>query len=379
MNRTFWQTWSATLLFFGAFYALLVPLPRYLSALGLPDWQIGLILGAFGVASLIGRPLAGVATDRWGSRPVLLFGAVLFVVGTLGTTLATAVPLLFALRVLQAGGYVAFTTAATALVASLAAAGERRRTLAIFGVAANVAMTLTPALIDALLPILTVPGAFWFAAAIGLVATVLAWRLPSVTPNDRPFAWRTLLVIPPQLWLVVSAALLLGIGFGAFLQFMPLLAERRGGVSAGLLYSAYGISIIGTRLLTNRWLDTANLVHVLAGGFLAMTAGLVLLGVGAGALLLVPAAALIAASGGILHPALMAQHVTLLPGEQGRAVAIFYLGMDLGIGVGGWLLGAVLQVSDFTGMYLAAALAGVAGLLLVRRIARQDRALLATA
>ena len=32
------------------FYALLVPIPLYLEALGLPDWQIGFVLGAFGVS-----------------------------------------------------------------------------------------------------------------------------------------------------------------------------------------------------------------------------------------------------------------------------------------------------------------------------------------
>jgi hypothetical protein len=52
-----------------------------LQAVGLPDWQVGFILGAFGIASLVCRPLA-----------------------------------LFALRLLQAAGYAAFTTAATALV-----------------------------------------------------------------------------------------------------------------------------------------------------------------------------------------------------------------------------------------------------------------------
>lgn len=52
--RPYWLAWVATVTFFAGFYALLVPLPRYLTAVGLPDWQVGLVLGAFGVASLIG-------------------------------------------------------------------------------------------------------------------------------------------------------------------------------------------------------------------------------------------------------------------------------------------------------------------------------------
>ena len=44
-SRAYWTAWVATVVFFAGFYTLLVPLPRYLEAVGLPDWQIGLILG----------------------------------------------------------------------------------------------------------------------------------------------------------------------------------------------------------------------------------------------------------------------------------------------------------------------------------------------
>jgi predicted MFS family arabinose efflux permease len=84
VRRDYWMAWSATLLFFSAFYALLVPLPRYLILARLTDAQIGLVLGAFGVASLIGRPLAGIAADRWGQRRVMRWGSVALLVGAVG-------------------------------------------------------------------------------------------------------------------------------------------------------------------------------------------------------------------------------------------------------------------------------------------------------
>src|SRR5919199_3687389 len=81
--QVYWLAWLATLTFFAGFYSLLVPLPRYLADAGLPDWQIGLVLGAFGVASLVGRPVAGVAADRFGARAVMLFGAAALAIGAL--------------------------------------------------------------------------------------------------------------------------------------------------------------------------------------------------------------------------------------------------------------------------------------------------------
>lgn len=45
--------------------------------------------------------------------------------------------------------------------------------------------------------------------------------------------------------------------------------------------------------------------------------------------------------------------------------------------MGGWLLGFVLQYTGLTGLYLAAAIAGTSGWLLIRPIDRQERALVA--
>ena len=80
-NRPFWAAFGAALLFFAAFYTLIVPMPLYLVDIGLPDWQIGFIMGAFGIASLIGRPLAGALCDSIGVRPVIVFGVCALAVG----------------------------------------------------------------------------------------------------------------------------------------------------------------------------------------------------------------------------------------------------------------------------------------------------------
>src|SRR4249919_2629164 len=114
-QQNYWLTWAASLLFFVGFYSLLVPLPRYLTQIGLPDWQIGIILGAFGVASLGWRTVAGVGVDRWGSRRTMIVGAASLVVGAVCVPLTASPWVLGGLRLLQAAGYVAFTTAGTAL------------------------------------------------------------------------------------------------------------------------------------------------------------------------------------------------------------------------------------------------------------------------
>jgi MFS family permease len=252
-DRAYATVWLATLLFFGAFYTLLVPLPHYLVQAGLADWEIGLVLGAFGAASLIGRPLAGLAADRWGLRPVLLAGALALLVGATAVPQTRSVAALFALRLCQAAGYVAFTTAGTALVIRLTPPAVRGRRLALFGAAANVAITLVPALTSAALSGAPQAAAFYVSGLLALVAGGLALRLQSppgerATPAQPGAPMR-------QLLLPMLAAACMGAGFAAFFQFAPLLAERRGGLAPGVLYTLYGLGIIVARVVAGPLLD----------------------------------------------------------------------------------------------------------------------------
>ena len=381
-NREARITFITTLLFFVAFYTLIVPLPRYLSQVGLPDWQVGMVLGAFGIAALLGRPWAGLATDWLGRRGVILAGAALFVVGVLALTSVTSPWLLLTARLLQALGYVAVTTAATARITDVTAPAVRGAAIAAFGIAANIAMTLTPATVDSLLRggLIDLKGAFWLAALLAGGSILLAWQFkevkvqPQMTqqaqPNDVPGArWWQLPAAIVQPW---SAAVLLGVGFGAWLQYLPLLTERRQIEPSGMLYAVYGVAIIATRMATGPLLDGGRAWVLLSGGFGLLGGGLLIFAFTQSLPSYILATIFVAAGGGILHPLLMAQHVEYMPvAQRGRAVATFYLGFDLGNGIGAWLLGVVLQLWGLTPLFALAALVSGLGILLVGYGARK--------
>ncbi|MDQ3248277.1 MAG: MFS transporter [Chloroflexota bacterium] len=381
-NRESRLTFATTLLFFVAFYTLIVPLPRYLAALGLPDWQIGLVLGGFGIAALLGRPWAGLASDRLSRRGVILTGTLLFVIGVLAVERTASPWLLLMARVLQALGYVAVTTAATARITDVTAPEVRGAAIAAFGIAANLAMTLTPAVVDVLLRsnVIALQGAFWLAALIALSSLLLAWQFNESKGQRRAaqseqgdteiVSWW---VLPPAIVQPWIATALLGVGFGAWLQYLPLLTERRGVEPSGILYAVYGIAIIITRILTGPLLDGGRKRLLLMGGFGLLGAGLLIFAFTQSMATYIPATALVAAGGGILHPLLIMLHVERMPATmRGRAVATFYLSFDLGNGLGTWVLGFVLQWWGLTQLFALAALVAGVGVALTGWRERQD-------
>ena len=367
-QRAFWAAFAATICFFAAFYALIVPLPLYMQAEGISDWHIGIVMGAFGIASLVGRPFAGALSDRYGVRPVIVYGTIALAVGGSMVGLTTNVALLFVLRLLQASGYVAFTTAATALVSGLVAASHRGTALARYGTAANIAITIVPLVVSSALPIIGTRGAFVATGIAACIAGLVIWQIvpAQATPNEPPARF-SLLSFPRVLWPAMATTFCFGVGFGAYFQYLPLLAERRDISPIGPVYVAYGVAIIATRLLSGRFIDGADRRTVLLPATVLTVVGMILFALADSLPLLMLAAACTASGGGLSHPALIAIHVDRVA-ERGKATAAFYLAFDVGIGIGSWLLAAVLHYAGISMLYVAAAAASALALIALRRI-----------
>ena len=70
---TFLMATAAMHLYFFAFFSTFTAIPLFLE--GRPDWQIGLVVGVFGIPPWITRFLAGRLADRYGRRGTMLTGA----------------------------------------------------------------------------------------------------------------------------------------------------------------------------------------------------------------------------------------------------------------------------------------------------------------
>src|SRR3954451_15567907 len=65
-------------------FGLIIPLlPFYARQYAASDFQVGLLFAIFSLCQMIATPLLGLASDRWGRRPVLLLSQVGSVAGYL--------------------------------------------------------------------------------------------------------------------------------------------------------------------------------------------------------------------------------------------------------------------------------------------------------
>jgi DHA1 family multidrug resistance protein-like MFS transporter len=109
-------------------------LPLYALTIHLPTWQIGLIAGAQGIASVISRPIMGQRSDRLSSRKPLIVAGSLLCIGTL-----VAIPysagflVLLALSIVFGLGTGIVTPSTMAMIGDLVTKGNYGSAMGVFG------------------------------------------------------------------------------------------------------------------------------------------------------------------------------------------------------------------------------------------------------
>lgn len=260
-------------------------LALFLTARGFSTEEAGLVVGLFGGGLLVSGPLAGLAADRFGRRPTILFS--LF-----GAAAATALlpalhdPMALALAVGLLGLVAsAYRPASGAAVADLVPPEGRARAFGLLYWVANLGMSVSSAA-GGLLAAQGFGLLFLVDAATTLVFALLVWwRVPETRPaapagGAAPGGYREVLA---DRWLLLLLGLQLFFLL-PFLQFMVALPVHMskaglGPAIYGRVLAVNGVAIALLQPAVSRWLAGRD-----AGPVLAAASALVGLGVGAYAL-----------------------------------------------------------------------------------------------
>ncbi len=109
-------------------------LPLYALTVHIPTWQIGLLAGAQGVASVWSRPAMGRRSDRLGSRrPLIVAGSLLCIGSLILIPRASSFGALLALSVVFGAGTGIVTPSTMAMIGDLTTAGRYGSAMGVFG------------------------------------------------------------------------------------------------------------------------------------------------------------------------------------------------------------------------------------------------------
>jgi len=189
---------------------------------------IGLALGIYGLTQGVLQIPFGAASDRWGRKPVIVAGLLLFAAGSFIAAFADDIFWTIIGRAVQGAG--AISAAVTAFIAD--GTREEHRTKAMAMVGASIGLTFAVSLVGAplLYAAVGMGGLFALTGGLALVAiAVVVWVVPSAPPrieHDGPATTASVAFNPQLLRLNFGIFALHTVQMAMFVVVPVLLVER---------------------------------------------------------------------------------------------------------------------------------------------------------
>lgn len=148
--------------------------------------QVQLTLSTFFLGLAIGQSIYGPVSDRFGRRPPIIFGALIYVAASIGCALAPSIQGLIAFRFLQALGGCVGMVISRSIVRDLFDERGAAKMFATLMAIMGVAPILAPLLGGQLLIYMSWQAMFWILAAFGcFILFSVYFGLPETLPEDK--------------------------------------------------------------------------------------------------------------------------------------------------------------------------------------------------
>ena len=184
-----------------------------------PIW-IGLAIGAYGLTQALLQIPMGILSDKFGRKPVILAGLVMFLVGSVVAAISDTIYGVVLGRALQGMGAIA--SAILALAADLSREEQRPKVMATIGMFIGVSFTVAMIIGPIVAQAFGLSGLFWFIAILTVFAML---TIQFVVPNSINTAPKgDNVALPSKLGSLVRDGQLSRLNAGVFILHMALTA-----------------------------------------------------------------------------------------------------------------------------------------------------------
>ncbi|ATX80086.1 putative arabinose efflux permease, MFS family [Mariprofundus aestuarium] len=342
---------------------------------GVTPMLIGLALGVYGLTMAIFQIPFGMLSDRFGRKPIITLGLLLFAIGSVIAAMSDSIWGVIIGRAIQGSGAIA--AAMMALMADLTKEEERTKAMAIMGVSIGMSFTLALMIGPLLNAGIGVDGIFWMTAVLAAAGIAILYLL---VPDPLHLNFhREVETVPAQLKQIFFDAQLFRLDVGILIQHgimmamfsaLPFVLRDKLGLPtdehAWFYLPVLMLSVLGMAPLVMIAEKKQKMKQVFIGSILLMMVSEVMLGtdqrsliaVGIGLLLFFIAFNVLEAS----LPSLISR---MAPVEsKGTAMGVYstsqFLGAFVGGAGGGWLSGEF----GIQAVFYACAIAALGWLLL---------------
>ncbi len=363
------------LLFWISITSLLPTLPAYIQDVGATPSQVGIVMGCFAIGLLCSRTLLGKLADTRSRKSVILIGSIVAGTAPIGYIFLQSVPGLAGMRAFHGISIAAFTIGYSALAIDFAPREHRGKIIGYMNLAVPIGMSIGPALGGFVQGSLGYQVLFVISASCGILALLLGSRLrdkihpkminnttdyvPKTTRTFKELTYNSALVTP------TIVLFLIGLVFGTLVAFLPLyVRELELNLNIGLFYTTIAIASFIVRLFVGEAADRYGRGVLITISLIFYIVSMVFLANADNSTMILLAAIAEGSGAGILIPTILALiSDRSYDNERGKVYALCLGGFDVGIALGGPILGLLETSLGYRGLFTLAAILAVMSLL----------------
>lgn len=317
----------------------------YAVYLGAGAGLMSIIGGLNSFCALISRPIVGNMADALSKRKLMISGLFIMAVGALLHLFAFNAYVLAAGRIINGVGFTCCSVCMPAWIALKVPRERLGRAIGIYGTMNAIAMAIAPTL-----------GVFTYQhynyktsftiLCILIVASILSVffiRGGSAVNKDASGKKRKFVLVLKEAVPISLISMLLCIPYFATQTYLVQYSEAKGlDISVGLFFPVYAIVLAITRTAIGSVVDRIKFKYFFWVSIAAMTAFPIMMNYMTGNISMFIATLCLALGYGSIYPVCQAKAILIAgPGKEGLGNSTFFMGLDIGVTLGG-ALGGVL-------------------------------------
>lgn len=344
------------------FYLLMVTIARYATeAFGASTSMAGLVASIYILGVLFGRLVTGRLITGWGSRKTLMIGLVFLSLATLLYFVSFNLVFLTLIRLFHGMATGVVSTATGTIVAQIVPSRRRGEGIGYFTLSAVLASAIGP-FVGMLLTqiydhfsVIFIMNTILIAFCVGTFFLLdikhVGKNMKTVQNTAKGFSLSN--YIEPKALPISIVSLFVGFAYSGVMSFLSFYSEEINLIEAGsLFFLFYSIAILVSRPFSGPLMDRKGANVVMYPALAVFAVGMAFFSQANTTFVFLLAALLMGLGYGNFTSVAQAMAVKVTePHRYGLATSTFFIMLDLGLGLGPYLLGYLVPAIGYRGLF----------------------------
>ena len=331
--------------------------------------QAGLAVGIYIIGTVVARLLAGHFIGTFGCRKMLYGGLLIYLISTIMYFYTPNLILLDGVRFLNGFAYGITSTATSTIIAAIIPVSRRGEGINYYGLSTSLAAAVGPFL--GILMLHTVGYNLIIAFCVilivlcGIGSVFMKFKEPKLAIEAEEHKGIKISdYVEPRMNSITLVSVLVGFAYSGIIGFMAAYTKELNLIVAGtFFFFVYAIVITITRPLLGILFDMKGENFVLYPCFVSLAFGIYLFSIAQSTALVLLSAVFVGLGYGTFMSNGQAVTVKIVPVHRiGVATSTYFIALDIGLGFGPYILGAVQEVVGYTSMFHVTVVAALVAL-----------------